>query len=58
MPLVCIQCAMKAMVEGKQPPTFEETNEEHMAKYHPDPAATQRERVELERKAEALLKSR
>jgi hypothetical protein len=46
--LVCIQCAMKALLADKVAPTFDETAEEHMRKHHPDPASTQAERVELE----------
>lgn len=48
MPLVCIQCSMRAMVDGKDPPTFEETVEAHMARLHSDPVATARERQQME----------
>lgn len=49
--MICIQCAMKAIVEGKKVPSFAgQTVEEHMKEYHPDPIATQKERLELERK--------
>jgi hypothetical protein len=48
MPLVCIQCAMRALLDGEPPPTFDDTTEEHMRKYHPDPEATQRERRAME----------
>lgn len=50
MSTLCIQCALKAVVNGEQPQVFDEEPEEHAAKYHPDPVAVQRERVELERK--------
>lgn len=56
MPLVCIQCAMKAMLAGTPPPVFEQPNDEHMAMYHPDPLATQAERTELERALTEKLK--
>lgn len=49
MPLVCIQCSMRAMVKGEPPPSFEETVEAHMARLHPDPVATLRERQEMEK---------
>ena len=48
--LVCIQCTMKAMLEGKEPPTFFETQEEHMREHHPDPERTKRERIDIERR--------
>lgn len=47
--IVCIQCSMRAMLADEPPPAFSETMEVHMARCHPDPAATQAERVELER---------
>jgi hypothetical protein len=49
MPLVCIQCAMRAFLDGRLPPTFDETLEAHMAREHPDPVATKAERQELEK---------
>ena len=49
MTLACIQCSLKALAEGRKPETFDETAEEHMKRMHPDPVATTRERVELER---------
>ena len=49
--LICLQCSMKAMLAGeKTPPSFDETAEEHMRKYHPDPDRTQAERSVLEKK--------
>lgn len=54
MATVCIQCALRALVAGKTPPTFEESADVHMARVHPDPVATRLERVELERKLREL----
>jgi len=54
--IVCIQCSMKALLEGREPPTFEGTQDEHMLKYHPDPAKTEQERKELERQLKEQLK--
>ena len=48
--IVCIPCAMQALLAGQPSPTFDETMEAHLARCHPDPAATQRERKELERR--------
>lgn len=53
MPTVCMQCAMKALVNGGIPgmgaaSTFDETPEEHMARVHPDIEQTLRERMKLE----------
>lgn len=45
---ICIQCAMRAMVAGDPAPSFEETPEAHLARVHPDPSATYRERQMLE----------
>lgn len=45
----CIQCAMRAMVKGEQPPVFDETPEQHQARAHTDLAALNDERRELER---------
>lgn len=48
--LVCIQCAMKALLAGEtEQPLFDETAEEHMRKHHPNAASTKAERVELEK---------
>lgn len=57
MPLVCIQCAMQALLDGTSPPSFEETAEEHMARVHPNPAETQRVRAILEVRLAAKLKA-
>lgn len=40
---------MKAMLEDKPAPSFDETMDEHMRKHHPDQDATDRERGELEK---------
>ena len=53
--LICIQCAMKALLAGETPPQFDETAEEHMRKYHVDPVATKAERIELEKKLASNL---
>jgi hypothetical protein len=46
--LACLQCAMKAVLAGDEPPFFDETPEAHMERCHPDPYATYRERQMLE----------
>jgi hypothetical protein len=45
---MCIQCAMRAMLNDEQPPLFDETPEDHRSRVHPDPAETTRERLVLE----------
>jgi len=48
-PLLCLQCLLKAYLAGAAyPPCFDETRDEHLARVHPDPEATRRERVALE----------
>lgn len=49
-PTICLQCAMKALLADELPPLFAEEPEEHMRLKHPDPIATARERVDLERR--------
>ena len=56
MPTVCIQCAMRAMLNGTPVPAFDESPEEHQAIHHPDPVETLRERRELEAQLSARLK--
>ncbi len=51
---ICIQCSLKAMLDGKDAPIFNEDIEQHMAKHHPDPDETLRQRVELERRIAEL----
>jgi len=55
MPLICTQCSMRALLDGTPPPTFDDTNEDHMRKYHPDPEATQRERRAMEAELTARI---
>lgn len=50
MTILCIQCAMKAMLDGIEPPYFDETVEEHFRRVHFDPEATARERRRLEQR--------
>jgi hypothetical protein len=54
MPTLCIQCALRAFVEGKPVTVFDETHAEHMTRVHPDPEVTRRERAELERRAQEI----
>lgn len=56
MTTMCIQCAMKAIAEGRKPELFDETIDDHMARCHPDPQFTATERKELERKLAEKLK--
>lgn len=46
-PLVCIQCALKALVEGQPPPRFNETPDAHLARVHPNARLSIEERQEL-----------
>jgi len=55
MTMICINCSLKALVEGTEPPVFEEEPAEHMLRCHPDPIKAQRERIELETKMRAKL---
>lgn len=48
--IICIQCSMRAVLDHKTPPVFDETLEQHMSRCHPDPVATQKERHEMEQK--------
>lgn len=56
MPTVCVQCAMRAMLNDERPPVFDETPEQHRRRLHPDPAAAQRERRQLERQVAKKLR--
>ena len=57
--ILCIQCALKALVEDKPyVGSTEETNEEHMRLHHPDPVATAVERQYLEQQAARKLMER
>lgn len=52
MPLVCMQCAIKALALGEPlPPPTDETPEAHLARVHPNPDDTARERAIFERLA-------
>ena len=53
--LACIHCSMKALLDGKPSPVFDETPEEHMARAHPDMEATIRERAELTERFAAMV---
>jgi len=55
MPTLCIQCALRAMLAGAPAPSFDESPEAHQARAHPDLAATQRERAQLEAALSAKL---
>lgn len=57
MPLLCVQCALRALVEGQPTPLFEEDNLTHMRLFHPDPQETEREREELEKQLSRLLRT-
>jgi hypothetical protein len=46
--LVCLQCALAAMIDGVPDPAIEETVEAHMARRHPDPDVLLAERLRLE----------
>jgi hypothetical protein len=48
--IVCVQCSMRTLLKGESSPVFDETLEAHMARCHPDLAATQQERKGLEQK--------
>ena len=56
MPTLCIHCALRALVEGEVPGAVEDTPEAHLARVHPDPEATRRERADLERRAADLCR--
>lgn len=53
---VCLQCSMRAIVEGKDVPIFNEHPLVHMAQFHADPEQVRREREELSVKLEQMLK--
>jgi hypothetical protein len=56
MPTVCIQCSMRALLNDEPPPWFDETPEQHQRRVHPDLAATQIERRELEKRLAEKLR--
>lgn len=49
MGLVCVHCALKALVENRTPELFDEEPAEHMKRLHSDVDAMLLERKELER---------
>lgn len=54
--LICLQCVLKAFVQGVAPPDpIEETGLEHVQRCHPDAAETTRERAELMAKALTMI---
>ena len=53
--MVCIQCAMEAMLVGERYAPRDESMPKHMARCHPDLAVTQARRIELERLLAAKL---
>jgi hypothetical protein len=55
--LVCMQCTLRALVNNQPPPVFNESITDHMVRMHPDPEATQRERIELERRLTEQLRT-
>jgi hypothetical protein len=48
--LCCLQCSLKALLDGREAPIFDETPDAHMTRCHPDPEVTSQERHELERR--------
>lgn len=57
MKFICIQCALRCLVNNDRAIVFEdETFEQHMAREHPDPAKTVLERRELERRLMTMLR--
>lgn len=46
--LVCLQCSLRAMLDGQPNPSFDETPEDHMARCHADREVCQRERETME----------
>jgi hypothetical protein len=53
MPIICIQCALRAFVNDEKIPdsAYDESVYAHMQRCHPDPEATRVERVKLEAQA-------
>jgi len=49
---------MKAIVNGEEPPVFDEDPAAHLARCHPDPDACLAERKELERRLSQMLLER
>ena len=57
MPTICLQCSMKALLAGQQPPTFDEEPDVHQKRVHPDLEETLRERRPLELQLAAKLQN-
>lgn len=59
--IMCVQCALEAFVRGSSAADVakasqrDESPEEHMRVYHPDPVATHARRQELERLASVRI---
>ena len=54
--IICIQCAMEAMIAGQQyTGSHDATPELHMKRVHPDPQVTQARRGELEKQIAKLI---
>lgn len=49
MALLCVNCALQAMLENRPPPRFDESPEEHLRRVHPDPHVARQERIDMER---------
>ena len=58
MPLMCIQCAMEAILRDEEYRPTDETIEAHAARVHPDPLATAIRRQALEPLVEQHLKEK
>lgn len=58
MPTMCVQCAMRALLNDEPPTLFDQEPEAHRRQFHPDPVATQIEREELERQLKQKLWSK
>jgi hypothetical protein len=53
-PTICIQCNLRAFVEGRSPVVHEETIAEHMERHHPSLVQARKERAELARRAQEI----
>jgi hypothetical protein len=55
MSLICVQCALKSLLEHQTPTPFDETPEEHLARVHPNPEVTRLEREQLNEAFRAVI---
>lgn len=55
MPVICIQCSLRALVRGEPVMSFDEDPAVHMQRLHSDPVATERERIELEAQLDRMM---